>query len=233
MLSSEYTLRLAPRPRRGDPHDAGHPHQSHAPVERRGVSATDRQPPLLWPGPRLPLRLPLRRPPHAPQRAWAAQPPARFSPTCRQRRPGRNGFLPLPSRFPPASPRFQRACRSVEDQQTSWPRAAAGKRRTLGAGGGMGRVRPSGSRELATCLLEQSQRLLRLRRAGWRWPGRTDAGRVRCVLCVRCVRCVVPWGAREPKRLGTAGLLRMGERASVALAGGAKHLPVWPRGECQ
>jgi len=85
-------------------------------------------------------------------RAWAAI--ERFYTTCREHRPGKKGY-----------PRFQRDCRSVEYKQTGWQVDGERKRLTLTDGGGIGRVRLIGSRDLATCPLEQLKRVRLLRRA--------------------------------------------------------------------
>jgi putative transposase len=85
-------------------------------------------------------------------RAWAAI--ARFYTNCREKRPGKKGY-----------PRFQRDCRSVEYKQTGWQRDAAGTRLTISDGGGIGRVRLIGSRELATFPHEQIKRVRLVRRA--------------------------------------------------------------------
>src|SRR5215471_9622801 len=46
------------------------------------------------------------------------------------------------------------------------------------------------------------------------------------------LNCGVPWGTREPERLGTAGLLQVVARCRVAPAGGSRNL--WHScGECQ
>jgi putative transposase len=56
-------------------------------------------------------------------------------------------------------------CRSVEYKQTGWQLDAAGKRRTLTDGCGIGQVRLIGARDLATFPLEQIKRVRLLRRA--------------------------------------------------------------------
>jgi putative transposase len=85
-------------------------------------------------------------------RAWAAI--ERYYSNCRDRRPGKKGY-----------PRFQRDCRSAEYKETGWKLDPEGKRLTLTDGGGIGRVRLIGSRELATFPREQIKRLRLLRRA--------------------------------------------------------------------
>jgi putative transposase len=85
-------------------------------------------------------------------RAWAAI--ERFYTACRDQRPGKKGY-----------PRFQRDCRSVEYKQTGWQLDGEGKRLTLTDGGGIGRVRLIGSRELATFPHEQIKRVRLVRRA--------------------------------------------------------------------
>ncbi len=88
----------------------------------------------------------------AASRAWAAI--ERFYANCREKRSGKKGY-----------PRFQRDCRSVEYKQTGWQLDAAGKRLTLSDGGGIGRVRLIGSRDLATFPREQIKRVRLIRRA--------------------------------------------------------------------
>ncbi len=88
----------------------------------------------------------------AASRAWTAI--ERFYTTCREQRPGKKGY-----------PRYQRDCRSVEYKQTGWQLDGEGKRLTLTDGGGIGRVRLIGSRELVTFPREQIKRVRLLRRA--------------------------------------------------------------------
>jgi putative transposase len=93
----------------------------------------------------------------AASRAWAAI--ERYFSNCRERRPGKKGY-----------PRYQRDCRSAEYKETGWKLDPEGKRLTLTDGGGIGRVRLIGSRELATFPREQIKRVRLLRRADGYYP---------------------------------------------------------------
>jgi hypothetical protein len=190
MLLYEYKLRLSPPTRgdrRGDPHDAVHPQQSAAPVDGwAGVSANDLQ--LLCA--RLAqefdfaARLNSQARQAAASRAWAAI--ERFYTNCREKRPGEEGVSPLPTR-----------CRSVEYKQTGWQLDAAGKRLTLTDGGGIGRVRLIGSRELATFPLEQIKRVRLLRRADGYYASSSSRWSGASAMPLRARRWGSTWASRR------------------------------------
>src|SRR5258707_13812737 len=64
-----------------------------------------------------------------------------------------------------------------------------------------------------------------VRGAAWSWTETTTRRATSWRERSSSERGVVPWGTREPKRLGTAGLLLPTARWSVAPAGGTKNLP--------
>ena len=123
-------------------------------MDGRGVTANDLQLLCARLAQQYPFAAPLNSQARqaAASRAWAAI--ERFYANCREKRSGKKGY-----------PRFQRDCRSVEYKQTGWQLDAAGKRLTLSDGGGIGRVRLIGSRDLATFPREQIKRVRLIRRA--------------------------------------------------------------------
>ncbi len=131
----------------------------------------------------------------AASRAWAAI--ERFYTNCREQRLGKKGY-----------PRFQRDCRSVEYKQTGWQLDPDGKRLTLTDGGGIGRVRLIGSRNLATFPVEQIKRVRLLRRA--------DGSYAQFLLQVERRVSHVPSGSAVGIDVGIAAYLTDSEGHAVA-----------------
>jgi putative transposase len=127
----------------------------------------------------------------AASRAWATI--ERFYADCRAKRPGKKGY-----------PRFQRDCRSEEDQQTGWNLDAQTKHLALTDGFGMGPKKLMGTRDLVTFQLEpiKLEQITRIRLVRW-----ADGDYAQFVLQLE--RCVehVPTGSALGVDAGIASYL--------------------------